>query len=237
MPKNYYIILGIPSSSTQEDIKTAYRKLAKEFHPDHYGKNHLPFLNLQEAYSVLSDPARRRAYDDSFTKKRQKQASSRRPEPMAYRYREDIEPLIPEKNPVDLGDASLERDFHVHRPSLAALLDRLFNNFEERKQSKGERPENLTAVITITPEQAFRGGHVRLNIPSQIHCPTCNGTGGIGFYECWRCSGAGNITGVHPVLLSYPPGISDNHTVQVSLDRYGIRNLYLTVNFRISELG
>ena len=63
MPKNYYIILGIPSKSSQEEIKSAYRRLAKEFHPDRYGDNNSPFLNVQEAYSVLSDPVRRRAYD------------------------------------------------------------------------------------------------------------------------------------------------------------------------------
>jgi len=68
MSKNYYIILGIPSDSTQTDIKAAYRRLAKEFHPDHYGESQIPFQALQEAYSVLSDPKSRKAYDDSLQK-------------------------------------------------------------------------------------------------------------------------------------------------------------------------
>lgn len=59
MPKSYYIILGIPASSTQEDIKSAYKRLAKEYHPDRYNQGHSPFQNIQEAYSVLSDPSQR----------------------------------------------------------------------------------------------------------------------------------------------------------------------------------
>jgi DnaJ-class molecular chaperone len=236
MPKNYYIILGIPSKSTQEEIKSAYRRLAKEFHPDHYGDNHFPFLNVQEAYSVLSDPVRRRAYDAALENNRKKQQHFRQPERMGKYYKEEVEPLVPEQGPVNLSDALLAKSFQVYRPSLEALFDRLFSNFSGREQTKGERPENLSVVITLTPEQAFRGGHVRLYAPAQVRCPRCDGLGGIGYYECWHCNGTGNVTGEYPIMISYPPGISDKHTVQIPLDRYGIRNLYLAVNFRISEM-
>jgi len=236
MPKNYYIILGIPSKSSQEEIKSAYRRLAKEFHPDHYGKNHSPFLNVHEAYTVLSDPARRRAYDDALENNRKKQQHFRKPEPMGRQYKGEVEPLIPEKGRVDLGDASLTKSFQVHRPSLEALFDRLFSNFSESDRTKGERLENLSVVITLTPEQASRGGKVRLYVPAKVQCPRCYGRGGIGYYECLYCSGAGKLIGEYPILISYPPYISDNHTAQISLDRYGIRNPYLTVNFRISEM-
>ena len=91
MPENYYIILGIPSKSSQEEIKSAYRRLAKEFHPDHYGENHSPFLNVQEAYSVLSDPVRRRAYDAALENNRIKQQQFRHPEPMGGQYKDEVE--------------------------------------------------------------------------------------------------------------------------------------------------
>jgi molecular chaperone DnaJ len=236
MPKNYYIILGIPSKSSQDEIKSAYRRLAKEFHPDRYGDNNSPFLNVQEAYSVLSDPVRRRAYDNALENNRKKQQHYRQPESMGRQYKDVVEPLIPEKAPVDLGDPSLTKSFQVHRPSPEALFDRFFSNFSESERTKGERSENLTVVITLTPEQAFRGGHVRLYVPAQIQCPRCYGRGGIGYYECWCCRGAGKLTGEYPIMINYPPGISDNHTVQISLDRYGIHNLYLSVNFRLSEM-
>lgn len=237
MPKNYYIILGIPADSSQADIKSAYRRLAKEFHPDYYGQNS-PFLNIQEAYSVLSDPVRRRRYDNTIQEKRQLRNRPENIESLRETpYHGEVEPLIPEKEPADIADASLLRSFHSYRPSFDSLLDRWFSNFTETSPPKGERLENLSVVIRLTPEQAFRGGHVRLNVPARMLCPGCNGRGGIGPYECWRCSGQGVFSGEYPIMISYPPGIADNHSVQLSLERYGIRNLYLTVNFRISETG
>ena len=234
MPKNYYIILGIPSKSSQEDIKTAYRRLAKEFHPDLYGENHSPFLNIQEAYSVLSDPIRRRAYDATLEPTRGKKHIFSQPEPMGRPYMEEIEPLIPAQGPADLGKASLSKSFQVHRQSLEALFDRVFSKFWGREQTKRDPPENLSVVITLSPEQAFHGGHVRLSVPAQLRCPQCNGRGGFGYYECWRCNGGGSLTGEYLIMVSYPPGISDNHTVLISLDSYEI---HLTVNFCISEMA
>lgn len=66
--KNYYLVLGVSPDATLEQIRGAYREQAKELHPDHYGPDSKPFIDLQEAYAVLSDPAQRRAYDH---KKRQ----------------------------------------------------------------------------------------------------------------------------------------------------------------------
>ena len=63
---NYYRILGVPRSASQAEIKAAYRKLAKERHPDHSGGNETDFSQLQEANAVLSDPNRRRSHDEAL---------------------------------------------------------------------------------------------------------------------------------------------------------------------------
>lgn len=234
MPKNYYLVLGISSNATQNDIKEAYRRLAKEFHPDRYGENCSPFLAIQEAYGILADPVKRRTHDCYVQEQKMHQHTRRarhlRPGTPAH-----IEPLIPEQETVDLGTASLARSFHSHRPSFDQLFDRIFSNFGQATSPKHEMLENLNVVITLTPEQAFRGGHVRIAIPAEPMCPSCSGRGIIGPYECWRCSGAGVLSGEYPVMINYPPGIPDHHVVKLPLSRYGIRNLYLTVRFRISE--
>ena len=67
MAKNYYIILGLNRDASDEDIRSAYRRLAKEYHPDHYGRDSGPFLQIQEAYGVLGDPVRKRCYDVSLS--------------------------------------------------------------------------------------------------------------------------------------------------------------------------
>src|SRR5512135_783069 len=63
MPKNYYLILGVTSDASAEDIKAAFRQRAMELHPDRSGLASRPFQDAQEAYSVLGDPERRRRYD------------------------------------------------------------------------------------------------------------------------------------------------------------------------------
>ena len=61
--KDYYDILGVTKSSSPDEIKKAYRKLAHQYHPDKQGGNEEKFKELNEAYSVLSDGAKRAQYD------------------------------------------------------------------------------------------------------------------------------------------------------------------------------
>ena len=63
---NYYQVLGIPRSASQSEVKNAYRRLAKERHPDHPSGSEEEFSRLQEANAVLSDPERRRRHDEDL---------------------------------------------------------------------------------------------------------------------------------------------------------------------------
>lgn len=235
MQKDYYLILGIASDATLDDIKDAYRRLAKEFHPDYFGDNHSPFIAIQEAYAVLSDPSKRQAHDLAVLNSKELRRPRYR-ETIRSGLRKNIEPLIPEQEfPMDLGTASLAESFHSYRPSFDQLFDRIFNNFCSTSQPKSERLENLNIVIIITPEQAFHGGQIKVALPAERICPSCSGKGWIGAYECWHCNGEGKLSGEYPVMINYPSGISDDHMVRMPLDYYGIKNLYLTVHFRISE--
>ena len=235
MPKDYYLVLGITSDATLDDIKEAYRRLAKELHPDYYKNSYSPFLAIQEAYSILSDPIQRQTHDAAVLRQK-KLRQPRYGERISPDYRRHVEPLISEHGaPIDLGTASLERSFYSYLPSFDQLFDRIFSNFNQRSKSKSERLENLNVVIRLTPEQAFRGGQIKVTLPAELTCPSCSGRGWVGVYECWRCNGEGVLSGEYPVMISYPSGITDNHLVRLSLDHYSIKNLYLTVHFRVSE--
>jgi DnaJ-class molecular chaperone len=65
MNGNYYTVLGLLPMATPAQIKAAYRRKAKRFHPDMRGGSAQVFARLSEAYAVLSHPERRRAYDES----------------------------------------------------------------------------------------------------------------------------------------------------------------------------
>lgn len=69
MAKSYYAILDVMSSATQDEIRASYHRLAKEFHPDHYTEGSEIFREIQEAYSVLGNPQRRRQYEKRITPK------------------------------------------------------------------------------------------------------------------------------------------------------------------------
>lgn len=143
MPKNYYIILGIPSDSSQTDIKAAYRRLAKEFHPDHFGESQIPFQVLQEAYSVLSDPKSRKTYDDSLQKtgrQSQRAEPARRDfRPHSNRYpgrysAQIIESLVPDEALRSFTRRSPENSFHHYRSVFDSIFDQFFGGFQEYQQ-------------------------------------------------------------------------------------------------------
>jgi molecular chaperone DnaJ len=229
MAKSYFIILGVSPGATDDEIKSAYRRLAKEFHPDHYAGGNETFREIQEAYSVLGNVRRRREYEQQISKKPINVSVKR---PTHY---PEPEPLIPEPRPIDVGAISPVRSFQTFSPSFDEVFDWLWSNFSSLTRPKSGRIQNVTFEVPLTREQAFRGGTARVMVPAKSVCPTCRGYGGIGLYECSRCAGEGEISGEMPVSISFPPGLTKDHAVMIPLDRFGIRNLHMTVLFRPTD--
>jgi len=225
MAKSYFAILELPSNATPDEVHAAYRRLAKAYHPDYYQGGSEPFQQIQEAYSVLGNPAKRRAYENRLANVRIKKDP-------AVRSRPAPEPLIPDRGPIDMGDISPVRSFETFSPSFDEIFDWLWRNFSRVEKPKSRRVQNLTLEVPLTREQARRGGNANVMVPAQAMCPTCQGYGYIGDYGCHRCAGEGTITGEVPISISFPPGLSEDHSVVVPLTRFGIKNLHCTVIFR-----
>lgn len=230
MLKDYYLILGVSANATREQIKSAFRRRAMKVHPDHSGRESGPFLEIQEAYDVLSDPKRRRAYD------RQNQPTilrhpQRRPEPLR-RPRASAEPF---------GQDSFVRDFSITEPfdishqSFEERFERFWSNFHDLPPPKTERLENIMVEAVLDAQEALQGGTIRLRIPRLVNCPMCGGHGDIGPYECWQCLGQGALLTECPLEVQYPPGIWDGYIARIFLSRLGIKNFYLRILFRVSN--
>jgi molecular chaperone DnaJ len=123
MAKNYYLILGISEDASREDIRAAFRRRALELHPDRSGMESGPFQALQEAYSVLGDPERRRRYD------RERGGAPSRRSP-AGRAAETVRPRRPKGEPLrpaepfrGFREVSLTEPFQTYRPSFEELFD------------------------------------------------------------------------------------------------------------------
>src|SRR5512137_1893856 len=144
MAKNYYLILGITANASREDIKTAFRRRALELHPDRSGLESGPFLELQEAYSVLGDPDRRRRYDREYQPLAPRRSrSAPAPEPLVAQ-RPKGEPFRPDEPARPFREVSLAESFETYRPSFDELFDRLWSNFEDVNRPKSEQLESLT---------------------------------------------------------------------------------------------
>ncbi|HKK99273.1 MAG TPA: DnaJ domain-containing protein [Desulfotignum sp.] len=225
MPQDYYLVLGITSDASQADIKDAYRRLAKEYHPDHYKGNHRPFQAIQEAYAVLSDPARRRHHDTRIQERkprpRQAQAVSR-----------PVEPLVPEPS---------QETFFQHTPLRASQPYRPFSRFFSRPFFPSPGPEdrqgtkNLNFMAALTAEQARTGGQIQITIPARQVCPQCGGLGWSGPYPCWQCDQEGLLSGDIPIIIHFPPDIRQGHKARVFLDHYGMPGQHMTIHFTIKK--
>ncbi len=234
MPKNYYIILGIPADSSHSDIKSAYRRLAKEYHPDYYAESNSPFQAIQEAYSVLSDPSQRKQYDDSLSVLRARKGQ--RSEAIQRGFsRVKTEPLVPEPHqaePLTPRAADISRSM---ASGLESLLGDFFNTASSSWAYDRGRNDYEDMEVLLTADQAQRGGHIRVHLPVQVRCPSCQGWAGCGLQECWRCFGTGFLRGEVPLFLNYPPGIPDNHVVEFPLSRYGFAGNALKVRFMVAD--
>ena len=232
MPGHYYVILGVAPGATVDELRAAYRRRVKQVHPDRHGPDRGPFLALQKAHTVLSDPALRAAYDRWLRQGRVAPPSVDIRETPVRSERRAADPPVSPDSPVTLPAISVIRSFRTFTPSFEEIFDRLWSNFTEVSRPKGEQLESLTVDIPVTPDQALRGGVAHVLVPARAVCPHCRGRGYVDVFECWHCTGHGSITGEHPIWVSFPAGISQGHTVVLRLDRLGIRNLYLTVRFR-----
>ncbi|MCF8037106.1 MAG: DnaJ domain-containing protein [Desulfobacteraceae bacterium] len=111
MAKSYYAILGISPDASKQEVKDAYRQLAKQYHPDHGGGDSGKFRDIQEAYSVLADSGKRRNYEAQ----RSQEARHVRVRVNAGRHAE-AEPLIPEREPWHSGRGRRSRAFSSAEP-------------------------------------------------------------------------------------------------------------------------
>lgn len=236
MMKDYYNVLGIDLNAAPDQIKSAYRQKVKRLHPDRYGPDSGPFLAVQEAYEVLSDPARRRSYDNQLAHERWYQNAVRgmRPEPL-WSKRCPVEPLIPTEKPTHVGEAMFNRPYQAFHSPLDKAFERLWSDFGGLTWPQVLPVEDIHVDVPLSPNQVLSGGRVRLWIQAPTSCPSCQGQGGVAFFQCWHCYGRGIVTEGYPVLIAFPAGLPDNYTVSMSLGQVGIRDTYLTVRFKVNE--
>lgn len=174
--EDYYKTLGVARGASQEDIKKAYRKLARKHHPDRNPGDkqaEARFKEISQAHDVLGDPEKRRQYDAGAGPF----AAGRAGGP---------------------GGPGGFAGFDFDTSNMGDILSNLFGGGSSKGRRAGrqraERGRDLEAQVQISFDQAISGAQVSLSVPMQGTCPTCHGTGakpGTSPKVCPRCEGRG----------------------------------------------
>jgi molecular chaperone DnaJ len=171
--RDYYDVLGVSPGAGADEIKRAYRQLARRYHPDISGDDRAAaFLEVARAYEVLRDPGRRRSYDSG----------------LMGRGRADW----------------LADEVAIDFPSVASVLDRMRDSF-----FAGSRGVSLSAELVLTPQEAFWGALVPLDVPLRRTCPRCGGRGEVWNEWCASCGGVGEVAAAHEMRLRVPAGVRE----------------------------
>jgi molecular chaperone DnaJ len=169
-----YATLGVEKKATPEELKKAYRKLARKYHPDRnpddkQAETH--FKEVSHAYDVLSDPEKRKQYDSGTGQ------------------------FAAAGGGAGFGGFG---NFDFDASSMGDILSNLFGGSASgrrtRTKPRPERGRDLETEVSITFEQAVAGAQVPLAVAAQSACPTCHGTGakpGTTPKVCPKCQGRG----------------------------------------------
>ncbi len=201
--RDYYSILGVSRTASTCRIRSAYRSLAKRFHPDVACSDTTQFFQeIVEAYSVLSDPTSRQEYNDRL-RREESTGSFHTGASSGGRH------------------AAARTGFARNRGRVsstsglsAPLFRSIFEGIIAPRMSAGSDRSVIYLEIILSWEEAENGGY--LLIPHTEACPSCMGAGHTGLVSCIRCLGRGRITTDASIRVHIPPGSQDGTLLEVT---------------------
>ncbi|MFC2035041.1 DnaJ C-terminal domain-containing protein [Chloroflexota bacterium] len=230
--KDYYSILGIKRDVSEQEMKRAYRRLARKHHPDvNPGDDsaETKFKEINEAYEVLSDREKRQKYDqfgdqwqyaDQFPKARGQQSTS-----------------------WDFNQGGAQ-SFRFEEGDLNSLFGGMFQGFRTGTTSRRVQPRRNLSIdhpIEVTLEEVYHGTNRILSPETEEPCSSCGGTGQIHNVPCFACRGSGTVTRLKRLEVKIPPGVKNGSRVRIAgKGRQGYSgtkgNLYLVISVKPHRL-
>jgi DnaJ-class molecular chaperone len=215
--KDYYAILGVPQNAAAKDIKSAYRKLARKWHPDANPDNtkaaEEKFKDIQEAYEVLGDTEKRSKYDvlgSDWQRAAQESARQR----SANRPSGPYGAAGPGAGGATFGDGSGFSDF----------FDMFFQNIGKRPaggpaagaRTRPQRGEDLETTLDLTLSEAYSGGTKNVALQIEDTCPMCGGSGTLNGRVCPECGGRGRVLETKRFDVTIPKGVREGQRIRLA---------------------
>ncbi len=235
--KDYYKILGVTKNADDKAIKTAYRRLARKYHPDvAKGKDAASrFQEISEAHEVLSDPEKRKRYDTLGSDwQRYADSGARSPfEGAEVRFGRGGEGFSDFFRTIfgDFGGSGFRRGGRISEVDLGDL-----GNLGGDFGAGADRGGDVEAGLELTLEEAFRGVRRTVSLEVEEPCRACGGAGHINRKPCAQCRGTGWGKGRRNLEVKVPAGVSTGSRVRVAGEGAGAGggrgDLYLKIAVR-----
>jgi len=204
--KEYYEVLGVPRTATADEIKKAYRTLARKYHPDVNPDDPTAedkFKELNEAYEVLSDPEKRQRYDELGSG--WQPGADFTPPPGWERMRTDV-------------GAAGDRFGGGRAGDFSDFFEALFGGARGHRAGPGfaMRGADVEADLSLALENIQRGTTRTLTFQTAERCPTCGGTGTQDDHLCPTCRGAGVVRRPNSLDVHIPIGIREGSVIRLA---------------------
>ena len=219
--KDYYQTLGVKRDATDKEIRSAFRKLARKYHPDMNKDDksaEARFKEINEANEVLSDPEKRKMYDQfgaDWQRYQQAQTTGTAPQGGA-----DFSQWFSGQAASGGGPRVEFRDFG-DGGEFSDFFETLFGGGGAGRgrgygQPRPRRGEDQEYEVGITLEEADRGATRGLELQSPTICATCGGNGIVEHRRCPTCGGSGTVTQTRRLEARIPAGVQEGSRIRLA---------------------
>ncbi|MDE6138491.1 MAG: DnaJ domain-containing protein, partial [Candidatus Gastranaerophilales bacterium] len=232
--------LEVSVDSSTAQIKTAYRKLARKYHPD---INKTPdaierFKKITQAYETLSNPKTREQYNilNGIFKPEKNKTSSQQAEEEYKNTSKNTKTTQQAQTPPPKSEKTIKKQNKSFN-----FFKYIWTKFKKNKRAKDnkkpQKGQNINTDITITPEEVITGSKRIINVLTTQTCPKCSGHKFINGGKCKECLGTGEISKRKKITVTIPKGIKDGAKLRLKneggIGKNGGANGDLYINVKI----
>ena len=216
--KDYYATLGVSRTASDADIKMAFRKLAREYHPDvakDKKRAEEKFKEVNEAYEVLGDATKRKRYDELGAN--WKSGADFQTPPGWQNY-------TGQRRRAGSGMGKADYDFQFGGTGFSDFFEQIFGARRAggaggagyAGETPAERGRDIEGDIMVTLDEAMRGSLRSVNVRRAVECEGCAGTGQRGQRACPTCGGEGRVSKSETYQVKIPAGVSAGQRLRLA---------------------